>query len=69
MASRKGIFPYDVTIFVASGVLKNCDNFDLFLQVGGEFFPTVVFKMKEFGRVSCCGAISHLNDKKPVLGR
>lgn len=40
-----------------------------FDNVGGEFFSTVVSKMNEHGRISCCGAISEYNLTEPTLVR
>ena len=38
------------------------------MQVGGEFFETVLANMNEFGRVSVCGAISLYNTEEPPKG-
>ena len=40
-------------------------NIKVYLQVGGEFFETVLTNMNEFGRVSICGAISLYNLDDP----
>ena len=41
-----------------------CDS----MQVGGEFFETVLFAMNEYGRVSVCGSISTYNVEDPPKG-
>ena len=38
------------------------------LQVGGEFFETVLAQMNDFGRVAICGAISGYNAHEPPKG-
>ena len=38
------------------------------LQVGGDFFDTVLPLMNEYGRVSICGCISQYNLEKPEQG-
>ena len=39
------------------------------IQVGGDFFTTVLCAMNEFGRVSICGAISTYNTQDPPKGK
>ena len=43
--------------------MKNIAN----LQVGGLFSTAVRNHMKDFGRISVCGAISTYNDQTPTL--
>ena len=43
-------------------------NLLIHLQVGGEFFETVMFAMNSFGRVSVCGTISTYNVEDPPKG-
>ena len=38
------------------------------MKVGGDFHATVVKSMNQFGRVSCCGAISEYNVSEEIKG-
>ena len=68
LSCKSSLFPKLHSFFVLASEIQlemNCDQCSSSLQVGGEFFDTVVHQMNQFGRISVCGAISTYNVADP----
>jgi len=55
---------------VGAALAQACPNgIDAYFDnVGGEMFEAVLFKMRDYGRIACCGVLSHYDSPSPGPG-